>query len=233
MKKLTYKEYFNKVYGCLIGKTVIGTLGAPFEGIKMPLELKFSEEMINTMLPNDDLDLQVLWLDAVEQHGEDFTSYDLLKRFNERCPYDPGEYCVMRKNFRRGVYPPLSGKFSNDFYIEVLGCFFFFWSLNAKNPLTEPAPTRSRQSRISGWKIMISAIIPTLNISENRKNVASSPVSCAIRVKTEMVAMPISNAPALRLLIKRNARKISAASKNISIASKMPKFKNQVKIKYR
>ena len=122
MKKLTYKEYFNKVYGCLIGKTVIGTLGAPFEGIKMPLELKFSEEMINTMLPNDDLDLQVLWLDAVEHHGEDFTSYDLLKRFNERCPYDPGEYCVMRKNFRRGVYPPLSGKFSNDFYIEGMGC---------------------------------------------------------------------------------------------------------------
>ncbi len=122
MKKLTYKEYFNKVYGCLIGKTVIGTLGAPFEGIKMPLELEFSEEMINTMLPNDDLDLQVLWLDAVEQHGEDFTSYDLLKRFNERCPYDPGEYCVMRKNFRRGVYPPLSGKFSNDFYIEGMGC---------------------------------------------------------------------------------------------------------------
>ena len=122
MRTLTYKEYFDKVYGCLIGKTVIGTLGAPFEGIKMPLELEFSEEMINTMLPNDDLDLQVLWLDAVEQHGEDFTSFDLAKRFNECCPYDPGEYCVMRKNFRRGIYPPLSGKFSNDFYIEGMGC---------------------------------------------------------------------------------------------------------------
>ena len=122
MKTLTYKEYFNKVYGCLIGKTVIGTLGAPFEGIKMPLELQFSKEMINTMLPNDDLDLQVLWLDAVEQHGEDFTSFDLLKRFDECCPYDPGEYCVMRKNHRRGIYPPLSGKFCNDFYIEGMGC---------------------------------------------------------------------------------------------------------------
>ena len=122
MKHLSYKEYFNKVHGCLIGKTVIGTLGAPFEGIKMPLELEFSEDMIDTMLPNDDLDLQVLWLDAVEQHGEDFTSYDLLKRFDACCPYDPGEYCIMRKNFRRGVYPPLSGKFCNDFYIEGMGC---------------------------------------------------------------------------------------------------------------
>ncbi len=82
-RTLSYKDYFNKVYGCLIGKTVIGTLGAPFEGVKMPLELKFSPEMINTMLPNDDLDLQVLWLDEVERHGLDFTPYDLQKRFAE------------------------------------------------------------------------------------------------------------------------------------------------------
>ena len=122
MKKISYKDYFNKVYGSLIGKTVIGTLGAPFEGIKMPLELEFSPEMINTMLPNDDLDLQVLWLDAVECHGEKFTSYDLLRRFSERCPYDPGEYSIMRKNYSRGVYPPLSGKFCNDFYINGMGC---------------------------------------------------------------------------------------------------------------
>lgn len=121
-KKLSYKDYFNKVYGALIGKTVIGTLGAPFEGIKMPLELEFSPEMINTMLPNDDLDLQVLWLDEVERHGLDFTPYDLQKRFAEACPYDPGEYAIMRKNFERGVYPPTSGKFSNDFYLEGMGC---------------------------------------------------------------------------------------------------------------
>ena len=121
-RSLTYKNYFNKVYGALLGKTVIGTLGAPFEGIKMPLELEFSPEMINTMLPNDDLDLQVLWLDEVERHGLDFTPYDLQKRFAEACPYDPGEYAVMRKNYKRGVYPPTSGAFSNDFYLEGMGC---------------------------------------------------------------------------------------------------------------
>ena len=123
MKKLlSYKDYFNKVYGCFIGKTVIGTLGAPFEGIKMPLDLAFSPDMINTMLPNDDLDLQILWLDVVEKHGEDFTSYDLLRAFCECCHYDPGEYAIMRKNYKRGIYPPLSGKFSNDFYINGMGC---------------------------------------------------------------------------------------------------------------
>ena len=33
MKQMTYKEYLNKVYGCFLGKTVVGTLGAPFEFI--------------------------------------------------------------------------------------------------------------------------------------------------------------------------------------------------------
>jgi len=122
MKKLSYKEYLNKVYGCFLGKTVIGTLGAPFEGVKMPLELPFKREMIDAMIPNDDLDLQVLWLDVLEKHGTDFTSYDLLKTFVECCDYNPGEYCVMRKNYMRGIYPPLSGRFSNDYYINGMGC---------------------------------------------------------------------------------------------------------------
>ena len=91
-------------------------MGAPFEGVKMPLELPFRREMIDTMLPNDDLDLQVLWLDVVEKYGADFTSYDLQKRFCEYCDYNPGEYAIMRKNYNRGIYPPLSGKFCNDFY---------------------------------------------------------------------------------------------------------------------
>ena len=81
MNNITYATYLDKVYGCFLGKTVIGTLGAPYEGIKMPLELPFKEEMINTMLPNDDLDLQVLWLDVAEKYGKDFTADQLLDRF--------------------------------------------------------------------------------------------------------------------------------------------------------
>ncbi len=122
MKTLTYETYLDKIYGCFLGKTVIGTLGAPYEGIKMPLALPFSPEMINTMLPNDDLDLQVLWLDVAEQYGKDFTSHQLLERFCNYCDYSPGEYAVMRKNFARGISAPASGMFSNDFYISGMGC---------------------------------------------------------------------------------------------------------------
>ena len=122
MNKITYATYLDKVYGCFLGKTVIGTLGAPYEGIKMPLELPFKEEMINTMLPNDDLDLQVLWLDVAEKYGESFTSDQLLDRFVNYCDYSPGEYAVMRKNWTRGIHTPASGAFSNDFYISGMGC---------------------------------------------------------------------------------------------------------------
>ena len=119
---MKYTDYLDKVYGCFLGKTVAGTMGAPFEGVKMPMELTYRREMIDAMIPNDDLDLQVLWLDVVEKHGKNFTSYDLLKRFCEYSDYNMGEYAVMRKNYNRGIYPPLSGKFCNDFYVNGMGC---------------------------------------------------------------------------------------------------------------
>lgn len=122
MKTLAYKTYLDKVYGCFVGKAISGNLGAPHEGVKMPLELPFLPEMINPDMPNDDLDLQVLWLDVVEEKGADFTSRDLLTRFVNCCQYSPGEYAVMRKNFQRAIMPPYSGRFCNDYYIEGMGC---------------------------------------------------------------------------------------------------------------
>ena len=121
-RKINYDKYLDKVYGCYIGKAISGNIGAPHEGVKMPLELSFMPEMINCSLPNDDLDLQVLWLDVAERKGPDFSSYDLLERFVNYCSYSPGEYAVMRKNFNRGIYPPYSGKFCNDYYTEGMGC---------------------------------------------------------------------------------------------------------------
>ena len=85
MRKIAYKDYLDKVYGCFIGKAISGNIGAPHEGVKMPMELEFRQDMINCELPNDDLDLQVLWLDVVEKKGISFTSYDLLKQFCECC----------------------------------------------------------------------------------------------------------------------------------------------------
>ncbi|MBQ7699247.1 MAG: ADP-ribosylglycohydrolase family protein [Clostridia bacterium] len=122
MRRIGYDKYLDKVKGCFAGKAAIGTMGAPYEGVKMRMELKYRPEMTDAMLPNDDLDLQVLWLDVVQKYGADFTSRQLLQRFCEYCDYSPGEYAVMRKNYQCGIYPPYSGKYRNDFYKQGMGC---------------------------------------------------------------------------------------------------------------
>ncbi len=121
-REITYKQFLDKVYGCFIGKAISGNIGAPHEGVKMPMDLEFLPQMIDCERPNDDLDLQILWFEVVEKKGPNFTPYDLLKSFCENCDYSPGEYAVMRKNFARGIYPPYSGKFCNDYYTEGMGC---------------------------------------------------------------------------------------------------------------
>ena len=122
MREISYSTYLDKIYGCFVGKAISGNIGAPHEGVKMPMELKFQDYMIDCTQANDDLDLQVLWLDVVEKKGINFTSYDLLDAFVNNCDYSPGEYAIMRKNYMKGIYPPYSGKFSNDYYIEGMGC---------------------------------------------------------------------------------------------------------------
>ena len=122
MREIPYKLFLDKVCGCYLGKAVSGNIGAPHEGVKMAMELPFLPSMIDLTRPNDDLDLQVLWLEAVERKGHGFTSADLLRSFVKNCDYSPGEYAVMRKNYERGIDPPISGRFCNDIYAEGMGC---------------------------------------------------------------------------------------------------------------
>lgn len=122
MRHIEYKDYLDKVYGCWIGKCVAGTIGAPYEGAKELFDFKFDPAIIENMLPNDDLDLQVLWLSVLEEKGVRFTSDDLAEAFFTRCPYAPGEYAFFKKNYSRGIHPPLTGAFNNRYYIEGMGC---------------------------------------------------------------------------------------------------------------
>ncbi len=118
---MTYQDYYDRVWGCWLGKCLAGTIGTPYEGMKQLLSIEFHPRMIENMLPNDDLDLQVLWLDVLERKGEHVTSDDLAEAFATRCPYAPGEYAIFKKNYRRGIRPPTSGSFNNDYYIQGMG----------------------------------------------------------------------------------------------------------------
>jgi len=121
MLKLSYKQYFDKVYGCWLGKCVSGNIGAPYEGMKQILNYEYSPQFMENMLPNDDLDLQVLWLDILEKKGTAFTSDDLAQGFVDCCEYAPGEYAYFKKNFKKGIHPPLCGSFCNTIYLEGMG----------------------------------------------------------------------------------------------------------------
>lgn len=119
---LAYSKYLDKVYGCWLGKCVVGTVGAPYEGMKQMLDLKFDPKMIETMLPNDDLDLQVLWLSVLEEKGIHTSAEDLARAFHEKNIYWPGEYACFDRNYQRGIRPPYTGVYENDFYREGMGC---------------------------------------------------------------------------------------------------------------
>ena len=122
MKTITYSDYFNRVYGCFLGKCIGGTAGGPAEGRKELLDYPLDEAILHTALPNDDLDLQILWLEVMEEKGIDFTARDLAQSFYDNAPYGPGEYAYFKKNFGRGIMPPLSGSFNNRFYKNGMGC---------------------------------------------------------------------------------------------------------------
>ena len=122
MKTISYNDYYNRVYGCFLGKCIGGTAGGPAEGRKELLDYPLDEAILHTALPNDDLDLQILWLEVMEDKGIFFTARDLAQSFYDNVPYGPGEYAYFKKNFGRGIMPPLSGSFNNRFYKNGMGC---------------------------------------------------------------------------------------------------------------
>jgi len=60
--KLNYSEYLDKVRACWIGKNIGGTIGGPFEGKREILNVTGYTTPPGEPLPNDDLDLQLIWL---------------------------------------------------------------------------------------------------------------------------------------------------------------------------
>lgn len=120
--QITYRNYLDKVYGGWIGKCVGGAAGAPVEGLKKIIPYEHYSEVFRTDLPNDDLDLQLLWLEILQKKGPDISSRDLADAWNEQCWYPFSEYGIFLRNYERGIMPPYSGAFNNPVFKEGEGC---------------------------------------------------------------------------------------------------------------
>ena len=115
MSKLGRQTYLEKVYACWLGKNIGGTLGGPHEGKPGPLELTFYDPVPTEPAANDDLDLQLIWLHALETHGLRLTPAQLSQEWLEHNAYPWCEYGFSQLNARRGLVPPVTGSYDNWF----------------------------------------------------------------------------------------------------------------------
>ena len=114
----------DKIHGCFIGKNIGGTIGTPFEGKIGPHDVKGFNSAPGEPLPNDDLDLQLIWLCAIEQNGpKTLTPAILGEYWLDAIPPQWNEYGICKANMKNGLMPPLSGHFNNERWRDSNGAW--------------------------------------------------------------------------------------------------------------
>ena len=120
---LDFKTFHDKVLGCWTGKNIGGVLGAPFECSRDVYDVTFyTQDLSKGPPPNDDLDLQIVWLAAVERYGRNVSSSILGEYWLSFVIPHWVEYGMGKTNLRAGLRPPLSGVVDNNFK-DSCGCF--------------------------------------------------------------------------------------------------------------
>ena len=115
LRSTTFRD---QVYGCWLGKNCGGTLGAPLErawGEPEPFDIWWYPELKEGGIPNDDLEMQLLWLKALEEVGPGLKAADLAQYWLDHIGYNWDEYGLSKTNLRLGLLPPVSGAFNNWF----------------------------------------------------------------------------------------------------------------------
>jgi ADP-ribosylglycohydrolase len=116
-------DYVDRVLGCWQGKNAGGTLGTPLEtawGQDEPFDVWWYPELKEGGLPNDDLEMQLVWLKALEEIGPTITARDLSRYWLDHIGYNFDEYGLSKLNLKWGLEPPLSGH-HNNWFIDCMG----------------------------------------------------------------------------------------------------------------
>ena len=110
------KSIQNKVLGCWFGKNIGGTLGAPFEWRRQINHVTdYTQDLGGKALPNDDLDIQLLWLIALEERKLNVDARDLAYYFSIFVTPHWGEYGTAKTNMKLGMESPFCGLENNSY----------------------------------------------------------------------------------------------------------------------
>ncbi len=111
---MNLNQYREKVRACWFGKNIGGTLGGPYECTRGVYDVSYYVHDISKgVLPNDDLDLQLVWLYAAERYGTGVNSEILGEHWLSYIVGDWAEYGAGKANMRFGLLPPVSGNYKN------------------------------------------------------------------------------------------------------------------------
>ena len=105
----------DRIHGCWLGKSIGGTLGLPAEGRTDRMNYTFYDPVPEIAPPNDDLELQLVWLDLLEKRGFELTQRDFADAWLASIHYMWDEYGRCRWNLRRGIPLAEVGTFENPF----------------------------------------------------------------------------------------------------------------------
>lgn len=121
---LNRKEYISKVRGCFIGKNIGGTIGGPFEGAREILDIKGFTTKPGEPLPNDDLDLQLIWLVALEEEGPRYINSEVLSNYWNAYQIMPvNEYGIAKNNINNGFKASIAGDMENNIWKDSNGAW--------------------------------------------------------------------------------------------------------------
>ncbi len=126
------KDLETRIQGCWLGKSIGGTLGLPAEGKMQRQNLTFYDPIPLSAPPNDDLELQLVWLHLLEHGGRSLTRAEFAQAWIDHIHYMWDEYGRCRWNLRRGVSLESVGTFENPFHAamgapirsEIWACLF-------------------------------------------------------------------------------------------------------------
>lgn len=119
ISQLFPEVYRDRVMGCWAGKCLAGAIGMPFEGVPYQPELR-PETIYVQDVPNDDLELQLVWLIALERHGLELNGQHLAEFWLNNIQHGCDEYSMAIRNMSRGIMPPESG-YEDNFFVDGMG----------------------------------------------------------------------------------------------------------------